>query len=422
MLINAQGLVDRLSFVAQGQQRKGAHPECHSSVIVEVLDDGMSQSIVLRSFSNLTHFKAILGRADKKTIRGSVTVKEEMTEDGAVKIGGPFCFDPKKIIGVLKKSKSQVQLTIDFDKKIIVFRTDGTNIREVGMDASSFVDFPENAIMDELKVPEVMATALRRASWVVDKNHHNEALQGVMVKPADEDMPYVSICGTDQMVISVVQDRENTASVSEPGTIPAESVNVIADVLGRSQSPGFLLTKERARAKSGDFEVSCLLLQTEMVKFWAILDNFRALKIRTIRMNRERLQDSLAIASAFEDEYGSILLMISGTKLKIVGFNSQTGRRADSLVDIEVIDGHIHNEAFCLASKYLTNILKNLDSDRIDLRIPDGTPTAVFVNPVESSTSTTEMFLALMMIQPHFQDMVDALKATPTETAEVPSP
>lgn len=414
MLINAQALVDRLTFVSQGQQRKGAHPECHQSIIVEVESDetGMGNNIVLRSFSGITHFKAVLGHADDKTIIGSPKLKNEVTKEGDTEVGGPFVFDPRRLMNVLKKSKSSCKIIIDFDKKIIVFQIEGTKIREVGMMANGFAQFPDRDPATVLRVPETLAMALRRSAWAVNKNQHNVAMQGVMIRPVEtEDKDYIQICGTDAMILAVVEDHDNPGCVTEPGIIPVESALVLAEVLKRAQAPKFYMDKTRAMAIAGDFEVSALLLGEEMVKFWMFLENIKLSTFRTARMDRERLMDSLNIAATFQDDYGSVLFMFSGPKLKIVGFDQSTGRKAESLVDIERIGSSLDGANFCMSSKSMAGILKNIECDRIDLNFPEGSSASVLAVPVESSSSRTEVFLSLMVMQPHFENIIGGTPA-----------
>lgn len=409
MILNAQALFERLQFVFQGQQKKGAYPECHQNAIIDVEETETGEVLVLRSFSGVSHFRAVLGRPDNKTVIGST----KRDKDGAA---GPFVFDTRKVISVLKKSKSSVKLTIDFDKKIIVFNLDGTRIKEVGMDANGFADFPDMDAAPAIQVPETMAKALRRAAWAVDKKVTQTNLQGVMIRPVyEDDNERIEICGTDRTVISVVSDKDNIGCVSEPGIIPVEAVSVLADALTRGAAPTFFMDSNRVSVSAGDFYVSAILIGEEMVAFWNVMNTIKESKMRVARMDRERLSDAIDIASTYQDDYGSILLMFRGTKLKVLGFNHATGRRADSLVDFESSGESLEGANFVVASNRVTAILKNIEADHFDFLFPVGSAATLLASPVENGSAPTEVLLSLMTMQDHYLSIIEKQNAPQQE-------
>lgn len=403
MLINSQSFLDKLSFVTQGCQSKGAYPECHKYVLLEVEDGLIQQHIILRSFDGQTHYRAVLGQVEKKTIRGNI----KPVGEGEEAVGGPFVFDPSRILTGLKKIKDQIKITIDLDKKAFLLTTKGTRIRESGMSAFAFTEFVDTDTAVRMPVPERFAQAIDNSIWAINPKHHQSELQGLMVRPIDvEGDKVVEICGTDKTMFSYAQDVDNGICFEEPGILPLAAAKSMSAMLKKFDTPSFSLADGRAYCQGGDFSIASILLSEKMIAFWSLIDMLKASDFLACTVDLDRLQDAIGLAKTYEDEYGSVLVKFDG-EMKVLGFNPQTSRKAEASLSYKAAEGDSFDGVrFCVNASYLEKLVKATNSTTAKMMLAQGDQLKlIYFQPADSNSLEIDMFLSLVAMQPHYEEL-----------------
>lgn len=405
MLINAQMLVDRLGFVSQATGSKASFPECHKNALVEIKENGIFDEVVIRAFDGTSHLKTSLGNAESTTVKG--TPKPQVV--GGEVIGGPFVFDPKSVINTFKKSKAQVKILIDFDKKIIVFQAAGVRVKEVGMDGSTFATMPETDKIEKVAVPEILAQGIRRAAWAVDKQSSRPGLKGVMFRVAiNETAKSVQVFGTDQTVMALVEDRENYECFESSTILEPDAAIMIADLLAKGGNPSAYADSKKFFVESGGYHIVSVALGEPVMNFWEMITKLKEGKSNSVAIESAKLTQAIDIASSFGDEYGSVLFVFRRGKITVFGVNPLNGRGAESTVEYasdSVIDGSV----ICLQAKKARDILKGLECSHVELCVPEVSKTLVIFRPVEQSNSPAEVLLATMTIHGHYMHLLNKI-------------
>ncbi|EGT4136430.1 DNA polymerase III subunit beta [Clostridium perfringens] len=206
----------------------------------------------------------------------------------------------------------------------------------------------------------ILKNMIKGTSFAIAQDETRPILQGILFEIKDSKLNLVALDGYRLAIRTENIDTNNTINA----VIPGKTLNEVAKILEDSEEiVNITFTPNHILFNMGDTKVISRLLEGEFIKYDALLPKEHKLQIE---VDKQTLQNGIERASLMAKEGNSNLVKFDITDENIViTSNSQLGKVREE-VTIKLQGDEIQ---IAFNSKYLLDVLKNMEEDKIELRM-----------------------------------------------------
>lgn len=246
------------------------------------------------------------------------------------------------------------------------------------MSADEFPNLPkinENMIFT---IPQgLLKNMIKGTSFAIAQDEARPILQGILFEVKDSNLNLVALDGYRLALRSEFIDTPNTINAVIPGKTLTEVAKILED---SNDLVNITFTPNHILFNMGDTKVISRLLEGEFIKYEALLPKEHKL---LVDVDKQSLQNGIERASLMAKEGNSNLVKFDITDdTLIITSNSQLGKVREE-VSIE-----LQGEGIQIAfnSKYLLDVLKNMEEDKIEIRLTSGVAPCIIKNKNSSAS------------------------------------
>lgn len=206
----------------------------------------------------------------------------------------------------------------------------------------------------------ILKNMIKGTSFAIAQDETRPILQGILFEIRDSKLNLVALDGYRLAIRNESIDTNNTINA----VIPGKTLNEVAKILEDSDElVNITFTPNHILFNMGDTKVISRLLEGEFIKYDALLPKEHKLQIE---VDKQSLQNGIERASLMAKEGNSNLVKFEITDENIViTSNSQLGKVREE-VSIKLQGEEIQ---IAFNSKYLLDVLKTMEEDKIELRM-----------------------------------------------------
>lgn len=296
---------------------------------------------------------------------------------------GSVVIDAKIFSEVVRKlPDSQIVIEIA-DSSMITISCEKSVFNIAFMDSSDYPAFPEIKENVEVAFEEFsFKQMVKGVSFAVAVDEARPILQGVLLQLKDNKFNMVALDGYRMAIRNEVIDSSDSFEV----VIPGKSINEICKLLGDTNNLFTMkLTSNHVLFNIGVTKVYSRLLDGKFVNYSALVpaDN-RVL----VNVNASELVHAIERASlmAKDGNTNLIKIEIKNNEMEITS-NSQMGKSRE----LVTVDKHGEDITIAFNSRYLTDILKNIQEDEIVMELTSSVSPCI----IKKRSNNTALYLVL---------------------------
>ena len=206
----------------------------------------------------------------------------------------------------------------------------------------------------------ILKNMIKGTSFAIAQDETRPILQGILFEIKDSKLNLVALDGYRLAIRTENIDTNNTINA----VIPGKTLNEVAKILEDSEEiVNITFTPNHILFNMGDTKVISRLLEGEFIKYDALLPKEHKLQIE---VDKQTLQNGIERASLMAKEGNSNLVKLEMNEESIIiTSNSQLGKVREELTI------NLQGEPIQIAfnSRYLLDVLKNVDDDEVKLEM-----------------------------------------------------
>lgn len=241
-------------------------------------------------------------------------------------------------------------------------------------------DFPNLAKINEnmiFTIPQgLLKNMIKGTSFAIAQDETRPILQGILFEIKDSNLNLVALDGYRLALRSEFINSENTINA----VIPGKTLNEVAKILEDSNNlVNITFTPNHILFNMGNTKVISRLLEGEFIKYDTLLPKDHKV---LVTVNKQDFQSCIERASLVAKEGNSNLVKFDIKDDSIViTSNSQLGKvREEVSIDLQGEDLQI-----AFNSKYLIDVLKNMEGDKIELKFTSSVSPCIIKNKNNNS-------------------------------------
>ncbi|NLK94933.1 MAG: DNA polymerase III subunit beta [Clostridiales bacterium] len=337
--------------------------------------------------------KAITGKTTMKILEGILI---NATESGITLIGSDMDISIKtkveadvkeigkvvidsKIFGEIIRKLPDSLITIEvIENDTVQISCEKSVFNVVYMNGDEYPTLPEINNNDYIEIPQnVLKNMIKSTTFAIAQDETRPILQGVLFEIKDKNLNLVALDGYRLAIKSEYLETDMNIQI----VIPGRNLNEVSRILEESDDEvKITFTNNHILFNLGETQIISRLLEGSYVNYNSLLPQEHKI---TIEVEKQKLQSSIERASLMAKEGNSYLIKLDVQEdYLIITSNSQLGKVKEELSI--TLQGESIEIAF--NSKYLLDVLKNMDGDNVILEMTSSvTPCVITEKNSESS-------------------------------------
>lgn len=337
--------------------------------------------------------KAITGKTNMKILEGILI---NATESGITLIGSDMDISIKtkveadvkeigkvvidsKIFGEIIRKLPDSLITIEvIENDTVQISCEKSVFNVVYMNGDEYPTLPEINNNDYIEIPQnVLKNMIKSTTFAIAQDETRPILQGVLFEIKDKNLNLVALDGYRLAIKSEYLETDMNIQI----VIPGRNLNEVSRILEESDDEvKITFTNNHILFNLGETQIISRLLEGSYVNYNSLLPQEHKI---TIEVEKQKLQSSIERASLMAKEGNSYLIKLDVQEdYLIITSNSQLGKVKEELSI--TLQGESIEIAF--NSKYLLDVLKNMDGDNVILEMTSSvTPCVITEKNSESS-------------------------------------
>lgn len=321
---------------------------------------------------------------DGLTLIGSdMDVSIETKVEAHVEEEGMIVVDSKLFSEIIRKLPNSDIRIETLDNDIIQITCHKSTFNLVYMNGEDYPALPEINENLSIEVPQnILKNMIKGTSFAIAQDETRPILQGILFEVNDKQLNLVALDGYRLAVRSEFLDNDNNIEVVIPGKTLNEVSRILEDV---SNIVKITFTDNHIVFNLNNTKVISRLLEGKFVNYSSLLpQEYKIL----VEVNKQDLQNCIERASLMSKDSNSNLIKLEFNEDNaIITSNSQLGKVREELsINLQGEDLQI-----AFNSRYLLDVLKNIDEDEIVMEMTSSVSPCV----IKCKDSSNSRYLVL---------------------------
>ena len=299
-----------------------------------------------------------------KLIGSDMDVSIETIVDADIKEEGSIVIDSRIFGEIIRKLPNSEIIIETLENDIIQITCQKSVFNLVYMNGE---DYPELPMINEslsVEVPQnILKSMIRGTSFAIAQDETRPILQGILFEVKDKKLNLVALDGYRLAIRTEFLDNDNDIEVVIPGKTLNEVSRILEDV---SDIVKITFTDNHILFNLSSTKIISRLLDGKFVNYSSLLpQEYKIL----LDVKKQELQNCIERASLMAKDSNSNLIKLDiQEENMIITSNSQLGKVREE-VNINLQGGEIQ---IAFNSKYLLDVLKNIEDDEVKLEMTSG--------------------------------------------------
>ena len=321
---------------------------------------------------------------DGLTLIGSdMDVSIETKVEAHVEEEGMIVVDSKLFSEIIRKLPNSDIRIETLDNDIIQITCHKSTFNLVYMNGEDYPALPEINENLSIEVPQnILKNMIKGTSFAIAQDETRPILQGILFEVKDKQLNLVALDGYRLAVRSEFLDNDNNIEVVIPGKTLNEVSRILEDV---SNIVKITFTDNHIVFNLNNTKIISRLLEGKFVNYSSLLpQEYKIL----VEVNKQDLQNCIERASLMSKDSNSNLIKLEFNEDNaIITSNSQLGKVREELsINLQGEDLQI-----AFNSRYLLDVLKNIDEDEIVMEMTSSVSPCV----IKCKDSSNSKYLVL---------------------------
>jgi DNA polymerase-3 subunit beta len=341
------------------------------SIVQKAITGRSTMPILEGVYINASNNSLTLIGSDK-----DVSIETKLEADVLEK--GALVVDAKIFGEIIRKLPNDEVRIETLDNNGIQITCQKSEFNLIYMNADDFPSLPninENMIFS---VPQnQLKNMIKGTSFAIAQDEIRPILQGILFEVKESYLNLVALDGYRLALRRELIDTQNTINA----VIPGKTLNEVAKILEDTDNQvNITFTTNHILFNLGETKVISRLLEGEFIQYNSILPQEHKM---SVTVKKQHLQNSIERASLMAKEGNSNLIKLDiQDDAMVITSNSQLGKVR------EEIAVNMKGEGIQIAfnSKYLLDVLKNMEEDEVVLELTSGVSPCVIKNKINENS------------------------------------
>lgn len=304
----------------------------------------------------------ITAKKDGLTLIGSdMDVSIETKVEANVQEEGMIVIDAK-IFGEIIRKLPNSEVTIEtLENEIMQITCEKSIFNLVYMNGEDYPELPKINENLSVEVPQnILKSMIRGTSFAIAQDETRPILQGILFEVKDRNLNLVALDGYRLAIRSEFLDNDSNIEVVIPGKTLNEVSRILEDT---SEIVKITFTNNHILFNLNNTKVISRLLDGKYVNYISLLPQEHKI---SIDVEKQELQNCIERASLMAKDGNSNLIKLDvQEETMVITSNSQLGKVR------EEVNINLQGESIQIAfnSRYLLDVLKNIDGDKVVLEM-----------------------------------------------------
>ena len=299
-----------------------------------------------------------------KLIGSDMDVSIETMVDADIKEEGSIVIDSRIFGEIIRKLPNSEIIIETLENEIIQITCQKSVFNLVYMNGDDYPELPKINESLSVEVPQnILKSMIRGTSFAIAQDETRPILQGILFEVKDKKLNLVALDGYRLAIRTEFLDNDNDIEVVIPGKTLNEVSRILEDI---SDIVKITFTDNHILFNLSNTKIISRLLDGKFVNYSSLLpQEYKIL----LDVKKQELQNCIERASLMAKDSNSNLIKLDiQEENMIITSNSQVGKVREEL-NINLQGGEIQ---IAFNSKYLLDVLKNIEDDEVKLEMTSG--------------------------------------------------
>lgn len=299
-----------------------------------------------------------------KLIGSDMDVSIETMVDADIKEEGSIVIDSRIFGEIIRKLPNSEIIIETLENEIIQITCQKSVFNLVYMNGDDYPELPKINESLSVEVPQnILKSMIRGTSFAIAQDETRPILQGILFEVKDKKLNLVALDGYRLAIRTEFLDNDNDIEVVIPGKTLNEVSRILEDI---SDIVEITFTDNHILFNLSNTKIISRLLDGKFVNYSSLLpQEYKIL----LDVKKQELQNCIERASLMAKDSNSNLIKLDiQEENMIITSNSQLGKVREEL-NINLQGGEIQ---IAFNSKYLLDVLKNIEDDEVKLEMTSG--------------------------------------------------
>ncbi|TGY40018.1 DNA polymerase III subunit beta [Clostridium sartagoforme] len=299
-----------------------------------------------------------------KLIGSDMDVSIETMVDADIKEEGSIVIDSRLFGEIIRKLPNSEIIIETLENEIIQITCQKSVFNLVYMNGDDYPELPKINESLSVEVPQnILKSMIRGTSFAIAQDETRPILQGILFEVKDKKLNLVALDGYRLAIRTEFLDNDNDIEVVIPGKTLNEVSRILEDI---SDIVKITFTDNHILFNLSNTKIISRLLDGKFVNYSSLLpQEYKIL----LDVKKQELQNCIERASLMAKDSNSNLIKLDiQEENMIITSNSQLGKVREEL-NINLQGGEIQ---IAFNSKYLLDVLKNIEDDEVKLEMTSG--------------------------------------------------
>ena len=299
-----------------------------------------------------------------KLIGSDMDVSIETMVDADIKEEGSIVIDSRIFGEIIRKLPNSEIIIETLENEIIQITCQKSVFNLVYMNGDDYPELPKINESLSVEVPQnILKSMIRGTSFAIAQDETRPILQGILFEVKDKKLNLVALDGYRLAIRTEFLDNDNDIEVVIPGKTLNEVSRILEDI---SDIVKITFTDNHILFNLSNTKIISRLLDGKFVNYSSLLpQEYKIL----LDVKKQELQNCIERASLMAKDSNSNLIKLDiQEENMIITSNSQLGKVREEL-KINLQGGEIQ---IAVNSKYLLDVLKNIEDDEVKLEMTSG--------------------------------------------------
>ena len=299
-----------------------------------------------------------------KLIGSDMDVSIETMVDADIKEEGSIVIDSRIFGEIIRKLPNSDIIIETLENEIIQITCQKSVFNLVYMNGDDYPELPKINESLSVEVPQnILKSMIRGTSFAIAQDETRPILQGILFEVKDKKLNLVALDGYRLAIRTEFLDNDSDIEVVIPGKTLNEVSRILEDI---SDIVKITFTDNHILFNLSNTKIISRLLDGKFVNYSSLLpQEYKIL----LDVKKQELQNCIERASLMAKDSNSNLIKLDiQEENMIITSNSQLGKVREEL-NINLQGGEIQ---IAFNSKYLLDVLKNIEDDEVKLEMTSG--------------------------------------------------
>ncbi|MBS4803380.1 MAG: DNA polymerase III subunit beta [Clostridium sp.] len=299
-----------------------------------------------------------------KLIGSDMDVSIETMVDADIKEEGSIVIDSRIFGEIIRKLPNSEIIIETLENEIIQITCQKSVFNLVYMNGDDYPELPKINESLSVEVPQnILKSMIRGTSFAIAQDETRPILQGILFEVKDKKLNLVALDGYRLAIRTEFLDNDNDIEVVIPGKTLNEVSRILEDI---SDIVKITFTDNHILFNLSNTKIISRLLDGKFVNYSSLLpQEYKIL----LDVKKQELQNCIERASLMAKDSNSNLIKLDiQEENMIITSNSQLGKVREEL-NINLQGGEMQ---IAFNSKYLLDVLKNIEDDEVKLEMTSG--------------------------------------------------